>query len=1011
MQKFVIFCAVALTAASQALNAQQTETASFEQHPIFTAQFILNQLGYDAGRVDGDYGPRTAAAISEFYQETNLDDNDPTVVDTSDLLALISVAEEAGLRTAPFSGFEHEDSNPEFLYPPISPAITRERYWFGHFWSNYDFNNDGLLDFVYTGTMNPENVEVTGENTAGLCGGRDCEGEMPGPTLFLQSESGSFIDRSDLFLDFRSVPGQSLARQNLVADFNGDDIPDLFIADHAIGHHDGIRDSYFLSQPNGTWLESSDIHLSDPNYQIFDHGGAVGDIDADGDVDIVLTELANKLTCWINDGSGSMSRRTCGDVNAFAIELGDMDGDGDLDLVHAGQENGGSSPTGIALNDGRGHFIRSVRLPTIESWETVPELGLWDLETDGDLDIVLSRAGILYVGTGVQIIENLGDGSYDSSFYPIVTAPAGYVAEHEGNEWNNFIENFRFHDVDADGLVDVVFIGGGGDDQQNAHMVRGAYLKNLGGLEFSHIPANDPTNHVLRVPESLFNGLGGQGSILSNANTPFGNIHAAAFNDFVSGSSDQLISKDDFFALVEPIELPTSGAVITAMGNLEIHDRVLAGKYDVIIEWAGREFVATFCQEYYPQNDHLASRLVLGADQGFGGFDELAQFATNSCAFYQGSVAVGFWEADPAISMTGLDAVLYDLYRKEVGLELIVKMPMLTDEQRNEVLITVGGQVVDMLGNEQSIEVAEGNGQLSSDDTSSSVFYTSSADAVCSNGEQASFHVYRTGSDQWFVYLQGGGLASNAEEYLSRIPTWTTPRTQPGYLQDMPAVEDFLTKGYNVAVIPYCSNDLYQGSHTHVIRGDTIYFQGRAIVADVLSQLASELTAAERIVFGGSSAGAIGLGFNADLIAQFDDPYLLVDSFWLDPESRSVRDAWSGPNWEATEQFVYANMPEHCGSKWTACFPQRTHFDEYGFKKVFFVWNMGDPYMRGDTAANLAGIESDLEYYGHGLSIQNGESLHPDYADWLHGMLFNDFYDFPLEGGSLQQRIWAWLDS
>ncbi|WP_438957167.1 peptidoglycan-binding domain-containing protein, partial [Cognatiyoonia sp.] len=96
MQKFFIFCAVALTATSHAVDAQQAETTGFEQHPVFTAQFILNQLGYDAGRVDGDYGPRTAAAISEFYQETNLDDDDPNVVDTSDLLALIYVAEEAG---------------------------------------------------------------------------------------------------------------------------------------------------------------------------------------------------------------------------------------------------------------------------------------------------------------------------------------------------------------------------------------------------------------------------------------------------------------------------------------------------------------------------------------------------------------------------------------------------------------------------------------------------------------------------------------------------------------------------------------------------------------------------------------------------------------------------------------------------------------------------------------------------------------------------------------------------
>ncbi|MEJ6610536.1 MAG: FG-GAP-like repeat-containing protein [Paracoccaceae bacterium] len=700
MQKLLFFGALTLTAASQLLNAQEVEITRFEQHPIFTAQFILNQLGYDAGQVDGDYGPRTVAAIYAFYEQTDYEDHDPDVVDVSDLLTLIGAAEDEGLRTAPFSGAQHENSNTEFLYPPISPAITRERYWFGHFWANYDFNNDELLDFVYTGTMNPENVEATGEDTAGLCGGRDCEGEMPGPTLFLQDKSGAFIDQSDLFVDLRDVAGHSLARQNLVADFNGDDILDLFIADHAIGHHDGIRDSYFLSQTDGTWLESSNTHLSDPNYQIFDHGGAVGDLDADGDVDIVLTELANRLTCWINDGSGLMSKRICGDIHAFAIELGDMDGDGDLDLIHAGHEYGGSSPTGIALNDGRGNFTRSVRLPIIEGWRTVSEVGLWDLDTDGDLDIVLSRSGVLYVGTGVQVIENRGYGSYSSSFYPIVTAPDDYVAEHEGNEWNNFIENFRFHDVDSDGYVDVAFIGGGAYDQQialrdvqtvNAEMVRMAYLKNLGELAFSHIPANDPTNHILRVPESLFSVSGSQGTILSNVDLPFGNIHAAAFDVFVRNQTAQSFSLDDFFVLDAPIVLPTSGAIITAMGNLELHDRVLAGKYDVVIQWAGREFVSTLCQEYYPQNEFLANKLVLGADQGFGGFNELAQYATSSCAFYNRSVAVGAWEVNSDISVTGLDAVLSDLNRKEIGLELILKMPMLTNEQRNEVLSSVDG--------------------------------------------------------------------------------------------------------------------------------------------------------------------------------------------------------------------------------------------------------------------------------------------------------------------------------
>jgi len=311
-------------------------------------------------------------------------------------------------------GYQIENRYLNLSYPPHEPNVVRDKYWFGWFWNAQDFNNDGYKDFLYTGTMNPNNVEVTGEDTGGICGGDRCSGEMPGPTLFLGTKDGDFILSSELFIDNREMSGQSLSRQNLVADYNNDGVLDLFIADHGVGTHKGIRDSYFLSQQDGTWVGSSETHLSKPNYTIFDHGGAVGDIDNDGDIDIVLTELKNQITCWINDGNGKMNYRSCGNVHAFGIELGDMDGDGDLDLVHAGHEGGPSTNTGIVLNDDRGNFKKRISLPMISKWTTVPDVGVWDLDNDGDLDIALSRSGHLYVGVAVQIIENLGNNKFDS---------------------------------------------------------------------------------------------------------------------------------------------------------------------------------------------------------------------------------------------------------------------------------------------------------------------------------------------------------------------------------------------------------------------------------------------------------------------------------------------------------------------------------------------------------------------------------------------------------------------
>ena len=52
-------------------------------------------------------------------------------------------------------------------------------------------------------------------------------------------------------------------------------------------------------------------------------------------------------------------------------------------------------------------------------------------------------------------------------------------------------------------------------------------------------------------------------------------------------------------------------------------------------------------------------------------------------------VAVGAWEVDPSIAFTGIDAILEDLNESNIGIELIVKMPLLDDEQRSSILSQV----------------------------------------------------------------------------------------------------------------------------------------------------------------------------------------------------------------------------------------------------------------------------------------------------------------------------------
>ena len=386
---------------------------------------------------------------------------------------------------------------------PFTNSKIQNDFWWGLAPFQGDFNGDGYLDVLYVGTMKAE-YSVVAEDTGGICGGGTCEGELAQPILFLGRSDGSLRDASDLLIDNRATSGHSSARQVLVTDFNQDGKDDFFIADHGVGTHNGFRDTYLLSQPNGTWLESSGSHLSHPNYVIFDHGSTAGDIDNDGDIDIVNTNLDGSLTCWMNRGGGYMSKRTCGNIFAFAIELADMNSDGFLDIVHGAHEfeGGPNSATGISYNNGRGSFGRTKRLTEIPAWGTVPELSVADLDGDGDQDIVLSRSRKLYVGTAIEIKENLGNGQFGSEIFVMFDGPAGYRPQSEGNEWNNFIQAIRFLDQDNDGDLDILLIAN--ETGNSGNKVAGAILRNDGGFSFTHLPYGATGNQIRRISSGSF---------------------------------------------------------------------------------------------------------------------------------------------------------------------------------------------------------------------------------------------------------------------------------------------------------------------------------------------------------------------------------------------------------------------------------------------------------------------------------------------------------------------------
>ena len=293
--------------------------------------------------------------------------------------------------------------------------------------------------------------------------------------------------------------------------------------------------------------------------------------------------------------------------------------------------------------------------------------------------------------------------------------------------------------------------------------------------------------------------------------------------------------------------------------------------------------------------------------------------------------------------------------------------------------------------------------------TQAALLKTKDPSAICNNGQQATFMVSKSKSSNWFIYFEGGGVAASPDSYRKRKKRHKQPASGKNYGLNYSIVKDFKKKKFNVVVIPYCTSDLHQGSHSHQIDGKKVYFHGRKIIEDVFKQLDSEFKSAGELIFAGYSAGAIGLGFNADLIKKYKNPKLIVDSFWLDKESRRVRKGWTKGPWPEINKFLYSSMPRHCKGHWSACFPQRTKFKSMKIKHVFPIWNIGDPYIKGDMNKVRKSIENDIQFYDAGFSIDAKKFRVEGFEKWGHVITADKHYTKKIDGVSVKMLIENWL--